>query len=147
MPVSTRSSLARRIQNIIESGSFSRRGHDSTRQPFFAGDQENSSVQNTMTRDQSECLKKLIHEVPFDANFLQFYTIFCTEVADASTEFYFNRYWTFMSLYRVMEQLKHYRDNGQRDLTDLGFTLWNGSHYEVQLYSSTQTCVPYGWRK
>ena len=122
MPVSTRSSLARRIQDIIKERRTSREGHDSTRQPFFAGDQENPSVpRNTMTRDQRECLKKLIREVPFDANFLQFYITFCTEVADASTEFYYNRYWTFMSLYRVMEQLKHYRDNGQRDLIDLRF--------------------------
>ena len=143
MPVSTRSSLARRIQDIIKRGSFSREGHDSTRQPFFAGDQENPSVpRNTMTRDQRECLKKLIREVPFDANFLQFYITFCTEVADASTEFYYNRYWTFMSLYRVMEQLKHYRDNGQRDLIDLGFTYGGMGHIMKFSYiPSTQTYV------
>ena len=143
MPVSTRSSLARQMREIISQGTFSREGHDSTRQPFFAGDQENPSVsRNTMTPDQRDNLKKLIREVPFDTNFLQFYENFCTEVADASTEFYFNRYWTFMSLYRIMEQLKYYRDNGQRDLIDIGFTYGGMGHVMKFSYiPSTQTYV------
>ena len=59
MPVSTRSSLARRIQDIIKRGSFSREGHDSTRQPFFAGDRKPISPEKHNDQDR-ECLKKLI---------------------------------------------------------------------------------------
>ena len=133
MPVSTRSSLSRRMHTMITNGRFSREGHDSTSQPFFASAPENAPVpRNTMTRTQKESLRKLIREIPFDANLLQFYDTFCTEFADATSEFYFNSSWTLMSLYRVMEQIKYYRDNGQADLIDIGFT-YGGMGHVVKL--------------
>lgn len=143
MPVITRSTLSRRIREMISNGRYSREGHDSTRQPcFFNSPDTSNKPRNAMTEDQRENLRKLIREIPLDSAFLHFYDIFCTEIADSTSEFYYNRHWTFMSLYRVMEQLKHYKNKGQDDLIDLGFTYGGMGHIMKFSYiPSTQTYV------
>ena len=116
-------------QNIL----FSPRNHDSTLQPFFLPNVDNDSNENqniSIIEDNNLLLAIEFKEL----NLIKSITDFYLNNEAFNKEMYIEN-WTFFSITKILELVKHYIENNINNIVDLGFMYHGMGHVKVVYYN------------
>ena len=116
-------------QNIL----FSSRNHDSTIQPFFLPNVDNDSNENqniSIIEDNNLLLNIKFKELNLEKTITDFYL----NNEAFNKEMYIEN-WTFFSITKILELVKHYIENNINNIVDLGFMYHGMGHVKVVYYN------------
>jgi len=116
-------------QNIL----FSSRNHDSTGQPFFLPNIDNNQnqIQNiSIIEDNNLLLNIEFKELNLEKNITDFYL----DNEAHNKEMYIEN-WTFFSITKILELVKHYATHNINNIIDLGFIYHGMGHVKVVYYN------------
>ena len=116
-------------QNIL----FSPRNHDSTLQPFFLPNVDNDSNENqniSIIEDNNLLLAIEFKEL----NLIKAIADFYLNNEAFNKEMYIEN-WTFFSITKILELVKHYIENNINNIVDLGFMYHGMGHVKVVYYN------------
>lgn len=116
-------------QNIL----FSPRNHDSTLQPFFLPNVDNDSNENQNTSIIED--NNLLLNIEFkELNLIKAITDFYLDNEAYNKEMYIEN-WTFFSITKILELVKHYTSHNINNIVDLGFIYHGMGHIKVVYYN------------
>lgn len=115
-------------QNIL----FSSRNHDSTGQPFFLPnvDANTNTNQNISIIEDNNLLLAIEFK---ELNLIKAITDFYLDNEAFNKEMYIEN-WTFFSITKILELVKHYIENNINNIVDLGFMYHGMGHVKVVYY-------------
>jgi hypothetical protein len=113
-------------QNIL----FSPRNHDSTLQPFFLPNIDNENQNISIIEDNNLLLNIKFKEL----NLIKSITDFYLDNEAYNREMYIEN-WTFFSITKILELVKHYIENNINNIVDLGFIYHGMGHIKVVYYN------------
>ena len=116
-------------QNML----FSPRNHDSTLQPFFLPNVDNDSNENqniSIIEDNNLLLNIEFKELNLEKNITDFYL----DNEGYDREMYTEN-WTFFSITKILELVKHYTSHNINNIVDLGFIYHGMGHIKVVYYN------------
>jgi len=116
-------------QNIL----FSSRNQDSTGQPFFLPNVDNNQNQNqsiSIIEDNNLLLNIEFKELNLEKAITDFYL----DNEAHNKEMYIEK-WTFFSITKILELVKHYIENDINNIVDLGFMYYGMGHVKVVYYN------------
>ena len=116
-------------QNIL----FSPRNHDSTLQPFFLPNVDNDSNENqniSIIEDNNLLLAIEFKELNLEKAIPDFYL----NNEAFNKEMYIEN-WTFFSITKILELVKHYATHNINNIVDLGFMYHGMGHIKVVYYN------------
>lgn len=115
-------------QNIL----FSPRNHDSTLQPFFLPNVDNDSNenQNISIIEDNNLLVIQFKELNLEKSITDFYLD-----NEAYNREMYTENWTFFSITKILELVKHYIENDINNIVDLGFIYHGMGHIKVVYYN------------
>lgn len=122
-------------QNIL----FSSRNHDSTRQPFFLPNIDIDANQ-TQNQNQNQNISiiednNLLLNIEFkELNLIKTITDFYLNNEAFNKEMYIEN-WTFFSITKILELVKHYASHNINNIIDLGFMYHGMGHVKVVYYN------------
>lgn len=112
---------------------FSSRNHDSTGQPFFLPNVDNNQNQNqniSIIEDNNLLLAIEFKELNLEKNITDFYL----DNEAHNKEMYIEK-WTFFSITKILELVKHYATHNINNIVDLGFMYHGMGHVKVVYYN------------
>lgn len=112
-------------QNIL----FSSRNHDSTLQPFFLPSVDNDK--NTSIIEDNNLLLAIQFK---ELNLIKAITDFYLDNEAYDREMYTEN-WTFFSITKILELVKHYASHNINNIVDLGFIYHGMGHIKVVYYN------------
>lgn len=107
------------IEKVLNNGTMSRKHYDSTIQPFFMRDKNQTKFKINFD---------YILDLPEGLN--QNISLIYKIISDSEREIYSDK-WTIMSLNKVKEIYKEYCDNGQTRVIDIAFIYMGMGHINV----------------
>lgn len=114
-------------QNIL----FSSRNYDSTLQPFFLPNVDNTNNQNiSIIEDNNLLLSIEFKELHLEKDIADFYL----NNEAFNKEMYINN-WTFFSITKILELVKYYNSHNINNIVDLGFIYHGMGHIKVVYYN------------
>jgi hypothetical protein len=118
-------------QNIL----FSSRNHDSTGQPFFLPNVDNNQNHNqnqniSIIEDNNLLLNIEFKELNLEKAIADFYL----DNEAHNKEMYIEN-WTFFSITKILELVKHYATHNINNIVDLGFMYHGMGHVKVVYYN------------
>ena len=112
-------------QNML----FSPRNHDSTLQPFFLPGVDNDT-NISVIEDNNLLLAIEFKELNLEKSIADFYLD--NEVYDREM---YTENWTFFSIIKILELVKHYASHNINNIVDLGFIYHGMGHVKVVYYN------------
>jgi hypothetical protein len=112
-------------QNIL----FSPRNHDSTLQPFFLPDVDNDT--NISIIEDNNLLLAIEFK---ELNLINSIPDFYLDNEAYNREIYIEN-WTFFSITKILELVKHYASHNINNIVDLGFIYHGMGHVKVVYYN------------
>ncbi len=114
-------------QNML----FSPRNHDSTLQPFFLPSVDNDTNQNiSVIEDNNLLLAIEFKELNLEKSITDFYL-----TNEAFNREMYKLDWTFFSITKILELVKHYTSHNINNIVDLGFIYHGMGHIKVVYYN------------
>jgi hypothetical protein len=113
-------------QNML----FSPRNHDSTFLPFFLPNIDNENQNISIIEDNNLLLNIKFKEL----NLIKSITDFYLDNEAYNREMYIEN-WTFFSITKILELVKHYIENNINNIVDLGFIYHGMGHIKVVYYN------------
>lgn len=116
-------------QNIL----FSSKNYDSTIQPFFLPNVDNDSNENqniSIIEDNNLLLNIEFKELNLEKAITDFYL----DNKAHNKEMYIEN-WTFFSITKILELVKHYANHNINNIIDLGFMYHGMGHVKVVYYN------------
>ena len=115
--------------NELNNITFSMPNHDSTTQPFFLPNIDNDT-NISIIEDNNLLLNIEFKELNLEKNITDFYL----DNEAHNKEMYIEN-WTFFSISKILELVKHYTSHNINNIVDLGFMYHGMGHVKVVYYN------------
>ena len=108
------------VEELLTKSLISSEGYDSTKEPFFLKNETEKKLNKLYDKDLPEYPESLNRHIKI------LYEI----IGNPDVEVYIGE-WTIMSLNKALEQYKHFCDNNQSNVFDIGFTYCGMGHVMI----------------